>query len=333
MSRCALTPTDPLLILLRAAHGQPVSGDQLGVALGISRAAIWKRIQRLRTAGYVIDALKNRGYRLMAAPDTLERPAMIPLLGGSELFRVAHYVHEAVLDSTNNAAKVRARAGAPEGTCVATAHQTHGRGRLGRSWCAPPGVNLTFSIVLRPRLAPVRAAQLTLLAGVALAETMSRCGLGASTRLKWPNDLLLDGYKAAGILTEMSAEQDRVRYVIVGIGLNVNMVRTDFPPELRDLATSMRLVSGENHVLPEVLATFLLEFERCYRRFQREGFAAVRSAWSAWARIEGQRVRIHLHEGAYDGMALALDEEGFLMVRRADDGKMCRVIAGDVALT
>ncbi|MBF0138522.1 MAG: biotin--[acetyl-CoA-carboxylase] ligase [Magnetococcus sp. DMHC-1] len=275
----------------------------------------------------------------MREPDLLTREAVASLLSPG-LFQAERYHYLVEVGSTNEDVVTRARAGAPEGTVVVAESQTRGRGRLGRSWVSPPGVNLCFSILLRPRMNPGRTFQLTLLAGLALAETIREAGF-ADVAIKWPNDLLLRGRKLAGILTEMSAEMDQVHHVVVGVGLNVHATTALFPPELQATAISLADICAESGSLVaspvpllrrHLLVGFLKRFETWYHQYQEEGFGVVRNAWLAMARIQERRVKVNLIKEQFTGVAQDMDADGFLLVRRDDNGTVSRVVAGDVAL-
>ena len=219
---------DRILTMLR--REPVVSGAALSSALGVSRAAVWKHVEALRADGYRIEARRARGYTLTGNPDRL-LPAEITQHLTTTRFGRRLETFETI-DSTNIRAGQLAREGAPEGTLVVAERQTHGRGRLGRSWVSPARVNLYASFVLRPQLAPADAPQLALAAAVAVARALAPLAPGR-VAIKWPNDCLLDGRKVAGILTEMDAEVDRVRAVVLGIGVNLNATTRAFPIALR----------------------------------------------------------------------------------------------------
>lgn len=263
------------------------------------------------------------------ATDQPTAAVMAPLLTGS-LFRPDLYHFFPTLDSTNRQAVQWAQAGAAEGTVVVADHQTAGRGRLGRQWSSPAALNLYCSVLLRPNLPPQSAAQLTLLAGLALARTVADMGV-TGIEIKWPNDLLLNGRKLAGILTEARADLERVHYVIVGIGINLNGTDETFPVALRgkavNLADSLR--HGVNR--PHFLARMLAELDHGYGRFCQAGFGPLREDWLSFSRLLGQPIRVRMANAQFSGLALALDEAGCLLVQR-EDGTLTRVIAGDVLL-
>ena len=269
---------------------------------------------------------------------------MAPLLTG-KLFRPELYHFEPTLDSTNCYADQLARAGAEQGTVVVADHQSHGRGRQGRRWLSPAGLNLYFSIVLRPAIATQKAAQLTLIAGLALARSVAQAG-ATEVEIKWPNDLLLQGRKLAGILTEMRTSSPTVPYVIVGIGVNIHGNSALFPVDLRDhvetLAGFLRCPVNRSHFLAATLA----EISVCYERFQQQGFVALRQDWLRYARVCGQRVRVERAGTApplgleknwikppenFDGQAESLDEDGFLLVKQ-QNGMISRILSGDVKM-
>ena len=226
------------LILGLLVDGGPdyVSGEALSGKLGLSRTAVWKVVNALRRHGYRIEAVPSRGYRLLEAPDRLTALEVLPLLETHDLGRTLHAFE--TVDSTNVVAFRLAVEGAEHGELVVAETQTNGRGRRGRRWSSPGHLNLYCSFVLRPELPPQRAPELTLLTAVAVAESLRAAGVPAD--IKWPNDLLVAGRKVAGILTELSADLDRIHFVVVGIGINLNAGREDFPPELAENPDALR---------------------------------------------------------------------------------------------
>ncbi|MEO5376261.1 MAG: biotin--[acetyl-CoA-carboxylase] ligase [Magnetococcus sp. DMHC-6] len=329
MSRISSPSDEDLLAVLRLAGETPVSGTMLANRWGISRAAIWKRICALRERGFTIEAIPRDGYRLCFEPDLLTLEAVAPLLRGC-FFTPDLYHFWPSLNSTNTTASEMARCGAREGSVVVAESQTQGRGRLGRIWVSPAGLNLAFSLILRPILEPRYAAQITLLTGLALAEAVREAGL-VQVVLKWPNDLMVGEKKLAGILTEMEAEADHVRFIIVGIGMNFHSLSKDFPADLADVVTSFAQVLKKTVKRNRFLADFLYIFENWYRCYLAFGFAPIRQAWLECSQVRGRMVRVNLAREQFSGEAVDLDAEGFLLVKR-EDGKVCRVVAGDVTL-
>lgn len=312
-----------LLALLQA--GAFVSGEKIAAALGISRAAVGKRVAELRRRGFAIEAAPRRGYRLDAVPDALTADLVTPKLTTSWLGRA--WRHVARIGSTNDEAGAWARAGAAAGAVVVADEQTRGRGRLGRRWHSPPGQSLYLSVVLRPPLAPHRVPPVTLAAAVAVAETLVGCDVAPA--LKWPNDVLLDGKKVAGILTEMSADLDRVHHVVVGIGVNLNTVQ--FPDDLGAIATSVAESRGTAVVRADFAAALCGRLEHWFDQFVADGAAPVVAAWKQHARFFGRRVHVSAGRDQLDGVAEDLEEDGALRLR-LDDGRVTRIVAGEVQI-
>jgi BirA family biotin operon repressor/biotin-[acetyl-CoA-carboxylase] ligase len=237
-----------------------------------------------------------------------------------------HYFAE--LDSTNTRARELAESGAAEGEIVIAESQTQGRGRLGRRWESPPLSNLYLSIVLRPGLPPKHAPQITLAAAVALVETVGSF-LPRPPVIKWPNDILIDGKKLAGILTEAACDTECVQYVILGIGLNLNYRAETMPQTLRQRATSMADRAGENLSRETVLVRLIHDLDRCYGELEESGFAALRPRWETHFGLRGRRVRVELGDQTIIGRAQGIDHEGALIVE-TDDEQRRSIIAGDV---
>jgi BirA family biotin operon repressor/biotin-[acetyl-CoA-carboxylase] ligase len=256
----------------------------------------------------------------------LSREVILPHLGTAWLGRELHCFE--VLDSTNSTAREMAAAGAADGAVVIADAQRRGRGRLGREWVSPARKNLYVSVVLRCDLPPERLAQISLLAGVATCETIREwCPQAA---IKWPNDVLLDGRKTAGILAEMEQSRGQ-RAVILGIGVNLNSSAGDFPDELRDKATSLHLASGVDVDRARFAGRLLTALEARYDQWRRDGFAPIAAAWRTLAPLIGRRIHVAEPSGTVAGEVLALDDDGALRIRR-DDGSEHRVVAGDVTV-
>ncbi len=313
-----------VLAFLAEAGDEFVSGEAISDKLGLTRAAVWKHVEALRAQGYRIDAVPARGYRLAAVPDRLTPLEIRPLLNTHDLGQVLHWYEE--IGSTSDRAKELAEEGAEDGEVVVAESQTAGRGRRGRVWVSPPRRNLYFSVVLRPDLPPARAPELTLVASLALCDALRQAGVGAG--IKWPNDLLASGRKIAGVLTELAAEPDRVHWVVLGAGVNVNARREDFPEELRDDATSVLVERGQAAPRALFAAACLTALEGWLDRHAEEGFAPVREAWRARSVTLGRAVSALADGREVLGTAEDIDETGALLVR-TDDG-LERILAGDV---
>jgi BirA family biotin operon repressor/biotin-[acetyl-CoA-carboxylase] ligase len=316
------------LLALRQTGGDFLSGEDLSRLLGVSRTAVWKAVQALREEGYTISSRPRRGYRLEQVPNLL-LPAEIRW--GLETWWLGHKIYyRDTLASTNELAKELARQGEEEGTLVIAEEQVAGRGRRGRSWHSPRGQNLLFSLLLRPPLQPAQTPQLTFLAAVALAEILKE-ELGLAAGIKWPNDVYVGGRKVAGILTELSAEVDRVNFVIMGIGINVNTPLDDFPLPLQDRATSLQAEVGRALSRVDLLQKLLLRIENWYKAFLRDGFAPLRRRWKELALVLGKGVQVIGPDETLSGVAVDVDDFGALLVQ-VPEGPVRRVLAGDVSL-
>lgn len=318
-----------ILKALRVAGEGAVSGADLSQKLGVSRAAIWARIRELRSLGYEIEASPHLGYRLLAAPDSLHADDLLARLGEPQVIGRDIRVFQETT-STNDVVEKLARDGVKEGVVVFAEAQTCGRGRLGRKWTSPLGKGLWFSILLRPALRPSEATRLTVASATALRRAI-HTQTGLAPEIKWPNDILVAGRKVAGILTELHAELDQIKYVILGIGVDVNLSTTDFAPELRRTATSLRAELGRSASRPELAVTILQELDRDYARALGGGFSSLADEWEEHCCTLGHQVVIRVGEREYHGRAESLGEDGALLLR-TEHGRLERIIGGDVAL-
>ena len=302
-----------------------ISGARIAREIGVSRSTVWRWVQRLRELGVRAKGHPRTGYYLEKVPDLLAPDMLRQRLKGSLFGK--HIYHFLKTDSTNRVALELGYADHPEGTVVLAEEQTAGRGRAGRWWHSERGTGIYVTLLLRPKISPVLAPLLTMMAGLsARAAIQEKAGLNVD--LKWPNDLMLTNKKLGGILTEMYAEPSQVRFVIVGIGINVNQEK--FPPELSPIATSLRAQTGRALSRMELLVRLLREFENDYNRFLREGTASVTQrfeAVSSYAR--GKRVNVSNGAENYNGLTAGLSPEGLLRVER-EGGNIVTVIAGDV---
>jgi BirA family biotin operon repressor/biotin-[acetyl-CoA-carboxylase] ligase len=292
-----------------------VSGTKIAQEIGTTRSEVWRLIQQLRNLNIDIPGHPATGYQLRTMPDLLLPDFLRPTLQGT-LF-AANIQHYFKIGSTNIAAMDAAAAGAPEGTVLLAEEQTAGRGRGAHTWHSVRSAGIYCSVILRPKVPPSHALVLSLAAGLAVHSAVEEIGAFANLDLRWPNDLLLDGRKFCGILTEMSAEATRVRHLVVGIGLNVN--HRSFPPELQEQATSLRLVSGTEWSRVELTSALLKSLDREYRGLLqgtagREAIVRRFSERSSYVR--GKPVRID-DNGGFEGVTEGLDSQGFLQVRTA----------------
>jgi len=318
-----------ILAALRDSADNGISGAELSHQLCISRAAIWAHIEDLRALGYEVEATPHQGYRLVSSPDLLHADDLIARLGKTRIVGRDIQVFQETT-STNDVIEKLARDGVKEGAVVFAESQTRGRGRLGRKWMSPSRKGLWFSILLRPDLRPVAATQLTIMAATALRRSLdSQTGL--SPEIKWPNDILIKGRKVAGVLTELNAEVDRVKYVILGIGVDVNLNSGDFPAELRKMATSLKAESGKPFPRADLAIAILRELDRDYARIIEGKFTEVADEWESHCTTIGHEVIIRCGQREIHGQAEALGEEGALLVR-TEHGRLESVIGGDVTV-
>ena len=298
-----------------------VSGEEMSEQLHISRAAVWKYIDQLRHDGYEITAVPHLGYRLDSAPDKLIPHEIAFNLKTKLIGR--NIVSLDTVGSTMDEAFQLGMEGAPEGTVVCAESQTKGRGRLGRQWVSPKGKGLYFSLVLRPKLAPSQMAQLTLMTAVALTAALEKF-TAAEVRIKWPNDLLVGGRKLAGVLTELRAEMDQVKFVVIGIGLNVNSSAQQLVAE----ATSLKIETSKHVDRIALLQEIFKQMEEWYGRLSR-GFDPLLEEWKKRSETLRRRVRVTDAAGIVEGIAVDLDKDGGLLIRQ-DSGVVVKKMAGDV---
>ncbi len=324
-----LSTLSHILRALRNDAGTGVHGTDISQKLGISRAAVWSHIEELRSLGYGINAGPHKGYRLTEVPDILIADDLTSQLSGDHIIGNQIRVFRETA-STNQLVDQIGLAGEPEGLVIFAESQTQGRGRLGRQWISPSKKGLWFSVLLRPALRPPQMTQLTVIAATALARAI-RETTPLTPQIKWPNDILINGRKVAGVLTEMSAEPDRVLHAVIGIGLDVNLDEEDFPDDLKPLATSLRLECGKPILRSRLAVHLLRALDDDYRRIREGQFKMVSEEWESQCITLQKRVRIHQMDRIIDGHAESLDSEGALMVR-TDSGLLERITGGDVTI-
>lgn len=316
-------------ILAALRNSNNVSGADLAQQLKISRTAVWAHIEELRKLGYEIEASPHLGYRLTNTPDLLLADDLSSRLAPSTVVGRHIQVFKQTA-STNDILERFARDNAKEGVVVFAEAQTKGRGRLGRKWHSPAGLGLYFSVLLRPKLRPMEATQLTVAAATALVRAID-ASTTVRPEIKWPNDLLAGGRKFAGVLTELSAELDTIKHLILGIGIDVNQTIDDFPAELHGIATSLRLAGGEAISRPALATRILQELDRDYARVCAGRFSELADEWESRCTTIGRNVGIRVGNRVLRGRAESLDADGALLVR-TQHGRLERVIGGDVTL-
>lgn len=307
--------------------GDYVSGQGLCEALSVSRTAVWKVIRQLQDEGYVIEAVRNRGYRLLSSRDVLSRAELAGCIECREWGQNPVYLKE--VDSTNIMARKLAEEGAPHGTVVVADTQSAGKGRRGRSWVSPPETGIWMSLVLRPLVLPRHAAALTLVAALAVQKALSEI-TGVMAEIKWPNDVVVNGKKVCGILTEMSSELDDIRYVVIGIGINVN--QNLFPPEIADKATSLKLETGGEVRRSRIIGRVLWYLETYYDIFlQTSDMSQLKDEYMGAMVNRNREVSVLEFSGTWNGVAIGINCDGELMVRTAD-GTVREVGSGEVSV-
>jgi BirA family biotin operon repressor/biotin-[acetyl-CoA-carboxylase] ligase len=322
-------PVDAQILSAMRAMPEGVSGGDLARKLGISRAAVWARIESLRAIGYDIEAGPHLGYRLLAVPDVLHADDLYSRMGGTRVIGREIQVFENTT-STNDLIARLARNGVPEGVVIFAESQSKGRGRMGRTWISPARKGLWFSVLLRPEISPQAATQLTVTAAMSLVRGIA-AHTGIVPEIKWPNDVLIRGRKVAGILTEMSAELDSLKELILGIGIDVNLTEDEFPPALRKIATSIRIESGQMVDRAGLAVAILRELDADYELVRRGQFDRIAQEWRRHCSTIGANVSIRVGDRVVRGMAEALDGDGALLLR-GPHGHLERIIGGDVTM-
>ncbi len=309
-----------------SAAGAFISGQEISARLGISRAAVWKKILALRNKGYVIDAVPSKGYSLISAPD-LARDYLL-MRARSSLWKDI-VVHDSVESTNDLAMSLATRREIAPGTVIVADHQSRGKGRLGRTWESPAGVNIYISLIIRPELEPKDTTMLTVLAAVSGALAL-RSACAVPVTIKWPNDLVISNKKIGGILTEVRADPDRVALAVVGMGINVNLDVRSLPPAVRNIATSVKQETGKNQLRNEIIIQLLKKFELWYTILKKEGKRPLLDAWRQNSSTLGRKVSILTHNGSWSGIAEDIDDNGMLIVRTRS-GKQKTISSGDIS--
>lgn len=316
-----------ILNLLKQAGDNFLSGEYLAETLNVSRTAVWKHIKALKDSGYDIESVPRNGYRLLHSPDILSaeevRNSLSTKILGSEI------KYFTTTDSTNNQAKKLAMQQAPDGTLVISEEQGSGRGRLSRSFFCPKYKGIWFSVILRPKFLPQEAPKCTLMAAVAVVKAIYDV-TGVKVGIKWPNDILYNGKKMVGILTEMNAEMERINYIIIGIGINVNIAREEMPEDIRDIAVSLSQITKNNVSRLKLLNKVLYHLEQLYIMAQRQNFAPILDEWRKYSVTLNQEIKVISVNDVTYGKAVDIDDDGALLVDI--NGQIKRVLAGDVSI-
>jgi len=324
-----------VLEILKQNNESYVSGESLSEILGVTRTSIWKYINSLKEAGYNIESVTRKGYRLIDSGDLLNEFEVSNGLKSTLIGNKIVYINE--VDSTNFYARKIASEGAQDGTVVIADAQTAGRGRLGRSWSSMAGKGIWMSLVLRPQISPQDIQIITLGASVAVVKAIYEA-TGIKTGIKWPNDIVHQGKKLCGILTEMNSEVEMVNFLILGIGINVNHTASDFPEEIRHVATSLVLCSDERDkkdvklfTRSDIIKKLLYELEQIYNKIKKGAVKDIIDDWKQYSATLGKKVRVMYKNETYTGTALDIREDGRLVVQ-CDDGYTRDVYSGEVSV-
>lgn len=327
MNRTLQTVEEELVGLLEKNNHRFLNTKDVSLKLGVHPYVVYQAVRELRRWGFKIQSERKKGYRLVESPDLI-LPAEIKKNLKTKILGKKVYSYRKV-GSTNVLGFRLAETGAEEGTLIVAEEQTKGKGRMGRSWYSPPRLGLWMSLILRPDIAPFKAPGLSICAGLSLAQAILEM-TGIEAKIKWPNDCLIDGKKVGGILLELSAELDRINSVIVGIGVNVNHSAKDFPKNLAQTATSIKIKLGEDISRITLLTSFLKKFERIYLDFKKNGLSPQREMIKSFSSILGKKVMVKFGKEKIEGMAENIDDNGSLVIKTKKGEKV--VTAGEVTV-
>lgn len=317
-----------ILKILRESEDY-ISGQQLCEEFGVSRTAVWKVIHQLQEEGYQVEAVRNKGYRIVDSLDVLSAQELDSLIKGKNQWAGQSIYYYPEIDSTNIRAKQLGEEGAPHGTLVVSDMQSAGRGRRGRGWISPSGSSIYMSLLLRPQFQPEKAPMLTLVMAYSVAAALKNC-TGLDFQIKWPNDIVLNGKKLVGILTEMSTEIDYINHVVIGVGINVNT--ESFSEEIAQTATSLRIETGQVQKRSLIIAETMKQFERNYEIFcKTEDLSGLQKEYNAMLVNCGREVKILGAKETYQAVAMGINPQGELMVKK-EDGSVEAVYAGEVSV-
>lgn len=317
---------EEILRLLRSADGY-ISGQELCNRFGVSRTAVWKAINQLKEAGYEIEAQQNKGYRLMAAPDLMTEAEIKSLMHTDWVAKEVLYFD--TIDSTNTKAQELAEKGYPSGTLVVADKQESGKGRRGRSWVSPSGTGIFMTLMIKPDINPNNASMLTLVAALAVAKAITSV-TGEEAMIKWPNDIVVNGKKVCGILTEMNAQFDYINHIVVGIGINVH--NESFPEEISQMASSLMIeAGGKRFHRAQIIAETMSYFEQYYDTFLKtQDLSALVREYDELLVNRNKSVRVLDPKEPFDGEAMGITPKGELIVDTWESRKL--VSSGEVSV-
>ncbi|MBY0122613.1 biotin--[acetyl-CoA-carboxylase] ligase [Bacillus sp. S/N-304-OC-R1] len=305
-----------------------LSGQYLADLLGCSRTAVWKHIEELRKEGFELEAVRKKGYRITKVPERITADEI--RLGLSTKCFGRHIHYEESVDSTQKIAHRLANEDAPEGTVIIAEEQLLGRGRMDRKWHSPKYTGIWMSIILRPNLPPPKAPQLTLITAVAVVQAIEEF-TEISPQIKWPNDILINGKKVTGILTELQADADRITSIIIGIGINVNQQLVDYAEELHNIATSLSIECGKKLQRADLVKILLSKLENLYILYLEKGFYPIKLLWESYAVSVGKIITARTITGSIHGKAMGITDDGVLMIED-ETGKVYHIYSADIDL-
>ncbi|WP_338024211.1 biotin--[acetyl-CoA-carboxylase] ligase [Aquibacillus albus] len=312
--------------MLETKNDEFVSGQELSNELRKSRTAIWKHMKELEKDGYIIDAVPRKGYRIREFPKKLSSNTI--QWGLHTKWLGSKIIHKKSVPSTQNIAHQLAQEGAQHGTVIIADEQTAGRGRLERKWHSMSEQGIWMSLLLRPKIPPIQAPQLTLLAATVLADILLK-KVNVKAYIKWPNDIILNDKKIAGILTEMQAEQDQIQYIVLGIGINVNQSHHEFPEELKSIATSLKIETNKTHNIRDLIQSILTTFEQTYDHYLQNGFHDIKMKWESFGYKLGETVNITTPNHTWNTTILGIESDGGLLIKNPD-GKTEKIYSAEI---
>jgi BirA family transcriptional regulator, biotin operon repressor / biotin---[acetyl-CoA-carboxylase] ligase len=305
-----------------------LSGQHLAELIGCSRTAVWKHIEELRKEGFELEAVRNKGYRILGTPEKVTADEVRLGLTTNFIGRNIHYVES--VESTQKIAHRLASEDAPEGTVILAEEQLSGRGRMARKWHSPKYTGIWMSMIIRPNIPLSNAPQLTLLSAVAIVQAIEEM-TDLIPEIKWPNDILINGKKVTGILTELQAEADRIHSIIIGIGINVNQKKEDFPLELQEIATSLFIENRETVSRAELIRSIFKHFERLYTLYLEQGFLPIKLLWEGYASSIGKYIKARTVKNTIEGKALGITNDGVLQLEDMS-GTIHHIYSADIEL-
>ncbi|MBD7986097.1 biotin--[acetyl-CoA-carboxylase] ligase [Sporosarcina sp. Sa2YVA2] len=315
-----------LLKRLFEANGSPISGQEFADEFGLSRTAIWKYIKEFEEEGYGITSIRKKGYVLTHSPDRVNAANI------QKHLKTKMYGHNITYyescSTTQTIAHDDAQSGAPDGTLIIAEEQTAGKGRLARPWSSAARKGIWMSLIIRPSLMPQQAPQMTLVAAVAIVRAIEEV-VKIEATIKWPNDIMIKGKKITGILTELQSDPDRVKAIIIGIGMNINHDMEDFPEEIQSIATSLKLESGETIDRSRLIAEILSFLELYTHMYEKHGFSPIKLLWEGYSNTAGKRIKAVMLNETIEGVALGISEDGLLEVKQ-DDGSIRGIYSADI---